>query len=163
MVFLHGTVIMHRNAVNKGRRERVLQVIQKEESVKDYATYVPVGNAVSKLQSWIRQGAEILYLSPHKSIDKIQLDKSILSNYYFPAGRILFRDKGQTYAEIAQAQMPDILIEDNCESIGGKDQMTYTSINHNSSNKIKSIIVHEFGGVDHLPDQLNELMESQNE
>jgi hypothetical protein len=62
MVFLHGTAIMHRNAVGRTREERVGQVQSGEASVRDFASYVPVGHAVSKLQAWKAQGAEIIYL-----------------------------------------------------------------------------------------------------
>lgn len=154
---------MHRNAANRSRNERVTQVISNEESVKDYATYIPVGDAVLKLQSWAHQGAEIVYLSPHKTIDKVQLDQSILKINNFPVGKILFRDKNQSYAKIAGAQMPDILIEDDCESIGGNAQMTYPNIAHDIQKRIKSIVVKEFAGIDNLPDMLIELMNYQNE
>ena len=50
--------------------------------------------------------------------------------------------------------MPDILIEDDCESIGGKPQMTYPHISPNKKELIKSIVVREFSGIDNLPDNL---------
>ena len=49
LVFLHGTTIMHKNAVGHTREEIVKQVKDKEKSVHDYKSYVPVGNAVKKL------------------------------------------------------------------------------------------------------------------
>jgi len=48
LVFLHGTTIMHQAAIGRSREERVRQVRERDASVKDYATYVPVGNAVDK-------------------------------------------------------------------------------------------------------------------
>ena len=53
--------------------------------------------------------------------------------------------------------MPDILIEDDCESIGGKVEMTYTHIKPEVKRSIKSIPVKEFGGIDHLSDDLKQL------
>ncbi len=50
--------------------------------------------------------------------------------------------------------MPDILIEDNCESIGGVKEMVYTNIKNKLKDKIKHIVVKEFEGIDHLPDKL---------
>lgn len=51
MVFLHGTAIMHKNAVGRMREERVKQVLgRRDESLYDFASYVPVDNAVRKLQ-----------------------------------------------------------------------------------------------------------------
>lgn len=52
LVFLHGTLIMHKSAEEKSREERVRQVENKDPSVLDYASYIPVGNAVEKLKSW---------------------------------------------------------------------------------------------------------------
>lgn len=44
MVFLHGTAIMHKNALGRTREERVKQVLDGDESLYDFASYVPVGN-----------------------------------------------------------------------------------------------------------------------
>ena len=57
MVFLHGTAIMHRNAVGRTRQESVQQVHEQEASVRDYANYVSIGNVVQKLGTWMAQGA----------------------------------------------------------------------------------------------------------
>ncbi|MBU1868283.1 hypothetical protein KJ608_02360 [Patescibacteria group bacterium] len=53
--------------------------------------------------------------------------------------------------------MPDILVEDDCESIGGEQEMTYTHIRPSLKEKIKSAVVKEFNGIDHLPDSIQEL------
>ncbi|HLZ55736.1 MAG TPA: hypothetical protein VKR06_02215, partial [Ktedonosporobacter sp.] len=74
MVFLHGTAIMHRNAVGRTRVERVQQVKDKDASIRDFASYVPVGNAVTKLRTWSEQGAEIIYLSSHKRPEHVEQD-----------------------------------------------------------------------------------------
>ncbi len=42
---------MHKSAEGKTREERVRQVIDGDPSVHDYASYIPVGNAVEKLKS----------------------------------------------------------------------------------------------------------------
>lgn len=46
--------------------------------------------------------------------------------------------------------IPDILIEDDCESIGGEKEMVYPHIKDELKSKIKSIVVKEFEGIDHL-------------
>jgi hypothetical protein len=46
LIFLHGTLIMHKSAEGKTREERVKQVMDGDPSVHDYASYIPVGNAV---------------------------------------------------------------------------------------------------------------------
>jgi len=53
--------------------------------------------------------------------------------------------------------MPDILIENDCESIGGQKEMTITFVKPRVKQKIKSIVVKEFQGIDHLPDSINSL------
>ena len=157
LVFLHGTTIMHKSAVGVSRLTRVDQVKIQEESVHDYALYVPVGDAVNKLTSWKNQGAEILYLSSHKEIENVEKDKQVLSKFNFPEGKIYFRKRGQEYKDIAEAIVPDVLIEDDCESIGGTERMTITFVKPEIKSKIKSIPVKEFGGIDHLPDKISDL------
>ena len=158
LVFLHGTTIMHKNAVGHTRAEIVKQVQEKEKSVHDYKSYVPVGNAVKKLQNWKKDSAEILYLSSHETVEDVEKDKFVLKKYGFPDGQVLFRQRGELYKDIAEKIMPDVLIEDDCESIGGKDEMTITHVKPEIKKKIKSIVVKEFSGLDHLPDKISALL-----
>ena len=157
LVFLHGTIIMHEGADGKTREERVRQVIDGETSVRDYASYIPVGDAVQKLKSWESQGAEILYLSSHKEMTGIGEDRSVLEKYDFPQGKIFYRREDKSYGDIAERIIPDVLIEDDCESIGGEREMTIASVNPEIKERIKSIIVPEFGGIDHLPEKIGNL------
>lgn len=50
MVFTEGTIIMHKSAVGHSREEIVKQVEKEQESVRDFVSYVPVGNAVKKIE-----------------------------------------------------------------------------------------------------------------
>ena len=160
MVFLHGTAVMHKNAAGRTREERVKQVLDHcDGSLYDFGSYVPVGSAARKLHAWRQQGAEILYLSSHKSVDDVELDKAVLRNYEFPDGQVFFRQSGEGYNEIAERVLPDFLIEDDCESIGGQKEMTYLHIRPELKARIKSIVVKEFGGIDHLPDDITALMD----
>ena len=95
LIFLHGTLIMHKSAEDKTREGRVKQVENGDLSVHDYASYVPVGNAVEKLKSWQSQGAEI---------------------------------------------------------------MTVTFVKPEIKQKIKSIVIKEFSGIDNLPSEISSLM-----
>ena len=162
LIFLHGTLIMHKSAEGKTREERVKQVLNNEESVHDYASYIPVGNSVEKLKAWQKQGAEILYLSSHENAKDVEKDRSALKKYNFPAGPVFFRKKGESYKEIAERIIPDLLIEDDCESIGGEKEMTITSVKPEIKQKIKSIVVKEFSGIDNLPDEPEELLKTKN-
>ena len=158
LVFLHGTTIMHKDAVGCSREERVQHVQNKNPSVKEYSSYVPVGNAVEKLRAWESQGAEILYLSSHEDIEDLNKDKEVLARHDFPKGEVFWRQDRQGYKDVAEQIMPDVLIEDDCESIGGEKEMTITFVDPEKKKKIKSIPVPEFGGIDHLPNDINELL-----
>lgn len=154
LIFLHGTTLMHRSALGRTRAERVRQVRAKEASVHDYASYVPVDNAVSKLRRWSAQGAELVYLSPHQRQEDVDTDQAVLNASGFPAGAIVFRQRGEAYAQVAERVLPDVLIEDDCESIGGAPEMTYPHLRPEMQAGITSIVVKEFAGIDHLPDDL---------
>lgn len=154
MVFLHGTAIMHRGALGRTREERVQQVRDGEASIHDYASYMPVGQAAAKLRAWRDQGAEIVYLSSRRQADAIEQDRLVLQAYDFPAGPIYFRRDDERYCDVAERVMPDVLIEDDCESIGGERQMTYPHLGPEARARVQSIVVREFGGLDHLPDDL---------
>ena len=169
LVFLQGTLIMHKNAVGKTREKIIEQVKAQGESVRDFASYAPIGNAVEKLDKWVRQGAEIIYLSALTEDKKargdevigkegLSTDKEILDRHSFPKGKIYHRQKGESYAQIAEKIMPDILIEDDCESIGGEKEMTITFIKPEIQQRIRSVVIKEFGGIDHLPDDLGKLL-----
>jgi hypothetical protein len=158
LIFLHGTVIMHKNGLEKSREERVFQVINKDPSIKDFGSYIPVGNSNIKLNMWMEQGAEILYLSSNRIEENIKNDKHVLEKYDFPKGKILYISENEEYKDIVENIIPDILIEDDCESIGGISQMVYPNISHQLKNRIKSIIVKEFGGIDHLPNKIDGLI-----
>ena len=160
---------MHKNAIGKTREEIVEQVKAQEESVRDFASYVPIGNAAEKLNKWVVQGAEILYLSAlteNKKArgdeivgkDGLRIDQEILDRYRFPNGTIYHREAGESYARITEKIMPDILVEDDCESIGGEKEMTITFVKPEIKQKIKSIVVKEFSGIDNLPDKISNLM-----
>ncbi len=149
---------MHRNAVGETREERVRQSSNREESVLDYESYVPIGDVVEKLNNWKQQGAELIYLSSHEVEIDVEKDRSVLRKYNFPKGEVLFRKGGESYKGIAERIIPDILVEDDCESIGGKKEMTITFVKPEIKQKIKSIVVKEFQGIDHLPNNLSSLI-----
>jgi hypothetical protein len=170
MVFLHGTLITHKNSAGKTRQEIIKQVIEQEESVRDFENYIPVGNAPKKLQTWVSQGAEICYLSALTENKKARGDETVgkeglkadgivLDGYDFPKGEIYHRDSGEKYKDVIARVFPppDILIEDDCESIGGEPEMTYPSLSPELKTKIKSIVIKEFEGIDNLPDNLEML------
>lgn len=160
LVFLHGTTIMHKNAAGYTREEIVKQVLAGDKSVRDYLSYVPVGNAVKKLQTWKRQSAEILYLSSHETYEDVKKDKFVLKKYGFPDGQIFYCKKGEDWQNVIEKAKPDVIIEDDCESIGGESEMAYPNLKPKLKAKIKSIVVKEFSGINYLPDKISVLLKS---
>jgi hypothetical protein len=171
LVFLHGTILMHATAVGKSRKEIITQVRTSDPSVRDYERYVPIGNAAVKLQRWAKQGATIAYLSSLTESKRtrgdevvgkegLEADARVLERFHFPAGTVYHRELGETYADVVHRMRPapDILIEDDCESIGGKQETTTSQLNPQLQSKIRSIIIPEFGGIDHLPDNPAQLV-----
>ncbi len=73
----------------------------------------------------------------------------------FPERRLFHRLKGEECPVVAERVKPDILIEDDCESIGGEREMASYKLDRKA--KIRAIIVKEFGGIDHLPDEMEGL------
>lgn len=71
-------------------------------------------------------------------------------------GIIYHREPDDDYIDVVERilPLPDILIEDDCESIGGEKEMAYSSLKPELRTKIKSIPVKEFFGIDDLPDEL---------
>lgn len=160
MIFTEGTIIMHKNGVEHTREQIVQQVIDEESSIHDYGSYVPIGDAVKKLTQWKNQGAEIFYLTSRKSPEEIKKIESVLQRSSFPDGQLLFRQDGEEYKDVAERIMPDILIEDDCESIGGTGEMTFTHIDPTLKAKIISMPVREFGGIDHLENKISAFLQT---
>lgn len=151
LVFLHGTVLMHAAAAGCGRAERVAQVRAREASVRDYGGYVPVGSAVARLERWRAAGARIGYLSSQRAPAVLALDLAVLQRYGFPAGAVHSRWPGESYGDVVVRVLPDVLIEDDCESIGAAE-ISYAQIPAGVRAGIRSVVVREFEGIDHLPE-----------
>lgn len=169
MVFLQGTLIMHKSAFGRTREEIIQQVKNQEESVRDFRSYIPTGNAPDKLKKWVKQGARVTYLSALTEDKKargdevvgkegLQSEYTILDTYGFPKGNVYHRQKGERYKDIVERIIPDVLIEDDCESIGGEKEMTITHIKPKIKQKIKSVVVKEFCGIDLLPENIIDLI-----
>lgn len=157
MVFLHGTVIMHSAAAGRTRADRVAQVRGDDPTIRDYAGYIPVGGAVAKLRRWHEAGATIDYLSSHRTAADVDADKLVLRDHGFPAGHVFSRQPGQSYGDVVAREVPDVLIEDDCESIGAR-HIAYPQIPAPVRGRIASVVVPEFAGIDHLPDNPGELL-----
>lgn len=148
---------MHKNASGHSRSAIVMQTMENEPSIKNYAEYIPIEDAVEKIRKWQEQGGEIVYLTSRKTYEQVNDIFSVLQKYNFPAGVLEYRKNGEKYRDVAERITPNILIEDDCESIGGEKEMTYQRITQEAKEKIKQVIVKEFEGIDHLPDDVMSL------
>lgn len=155
LIFTEGTIIMHKNAQGKSREEIAKQSAENEESLNNFASYIPIGNAPEKIKVWQEQGAEICYLTSRREPKEIEDIKNVLNKYHFPESKLYFRKDNEEYKDVAERVSPDILIEDDCESIGGEEEMTYTHINPEIQKRIKFIKIKEFSGIDHLVKNIN--------
>lgn len=128
----------------------------------NHASYLPINDSVNIIKSWKEQGAEIMYFTSRKKLSEVQEIKEILLNYDFPGSYLFYRDGKQKYNDIIESVVPDILIEDDCRSIGGTWQMCITYVKPEVKDKVKSIVVKEFKGIDHLPLLLSDLIQYEN-
>lgn len=156
LVFTEGTILMHKNAAGCSRKEIVKQVQDKELSVKDYSSYIPIGDSPKKLTKWKQPGVEILYLTSRRKPEQIKNIKSVLNKHHFPSGELLFRKEGEEYKDVVERIIPNVFIEDDCESIG-EDEITISHVNPRIRKRIKSILVKEFAGINHLPEKIRDL------
>ena len=179
LVFTEGTVLIFKKGEQLSREERLEMSrqagVQREEntlafennstvpfteegSVYDFTSYVPIGKAVEKLQDWKNQGVTISYLTSRRTKGEIETIQHLLEKYNFPDNKnIFYRKQGEEYKDVAERVMPDILIEDDCASIGGEKEMTYPHIRQDLQKKIKSVIIPEFTGIDNLSDDITKL------
>jgi hypothetical protein len=119
---------------------------------------VPIGNAVSKLNKWRERGAEIVYFLATRKAEALQKTEQALRANGFPKGELHFRGPIRSYAQVAEEIDPDVIVEDDCESIGGEAEMIYPNMAPSYKSHIRSVVVKEFGGIDHLPDDPQELI-----
>lgn len=140
MIFVEGTIIKPKSWF----------------SLYNHNTYIPIGNAVGIIVGWRQQGADISYCTSRRGKQAKEV-AALLERYGFAGSKLYYREKGRRYHEIVELIQPDILIEDDCKSIGGSWQMCITYVTPKIKSEIKSIVVKEFKGIDHLPLSLREL------
>ena len=155
LVFTEGTIFTHEDWIGLAREKIVERV--RAGQVPAYAGTTPIGGAVEKIRAWQRQGANIVYMTSRRA-DAVAEVRNVLERYDFPKGQLFFRREDEEYADVAERIMPDILIEDDCESFGGVPRMVFPALRPDLQAHIKSIVVREFGGLIDLPDNLVDLL-----
>lgn len=157
LVFTEGTILYHKAAQNQTRDTIVQQVKHKHPSIYEFSSYLPIGEAPRKLTEWNKQGHQILYLTSRTKPIEIQAIKDVLSKHHFPEGNLLHRCLDENYAQVVARNLPDIIIEDDCESIGGLPITVYAELDPDLIPRVRSILVKEFAGIDPLPDILTDI------
>jgi hypothetical protein len=150
LIFTEGTILMHKNAAGHTREEIIQQVKSKESSVHDFNSYIPIGKAPEKLWNWKKNRVEIIYLTSRRTTEQIKAIQNVLDKYHFPKGKLVFRKENEEYKDVVERVVPNVLIDDDCESIGGTGEMTMTFVKTQLKKKIKSITVKEFMGIDEV-------------
>ena len=159
LVFLGGTTLIDRNLVAPTREEMVKRSIDRDSYGGLSGEVIPIASAVSKLMRWKEHGAELVYFSATRKFENLEKTKRVLKKFGFPEGKLLFRGPTRNYAEVAEEIEPDVIIEDDCESIGGEKEMIFPNISPQSKSRIVSVVVKEFAGIDHLPDDPREFFQ----
>ena len=111
--------------------------------------YIPIGNAIDIIKKWQEEGYEIIYLTSLKGHKAMRMAQHI-DEIGFTGSMVAYREKYQNYATLIKEEMPDILIEDDCKSIGGEENMCYNELSEELRNSIKHIKVKEFEGIDNV-------------
>lgn len=92
-----------------------------------HSSYVPIGNAVELIKSWSKQEANIIYCTSRKK-KAAENVANILRKYGFVGTFLVVREPKESYADIVETLQPEILIEDDCKSIGGAWQMCIAKV-----------------------------------
>ena len=111
--------------------------------------YRPIGKAREIINALYEQGNEI-YLCSYVRDSRSRFIRKIMDHYGVRYTDILCRNNKESYSDLVEQLCPDILIEDDCSSIGGEKKWCITGVNGVIRANIKSVIVREFGGIDHL-------------
>lgn len=111
--------------------------------------YKPIGNAVNTVNSLYNKG-HCIFLCSYVHKTRHAFIKSVIDFYGMKYTEILCRNKGEQYSELVERVRPDILIEDDCKSIGGQKECCITNVRKEIKATIHSIIVPEFAGIDNI-------------
>ena len=116
-----------------------------------------IGNATAKLRAWQERGATISYLSSRRDRESLDDVRWALRDGGAPDGELFFRQGSEHYGQAAERALPDVIVEDDCKSIGGAVEMTYPKLSPKFKARTGSVVVAEGNGIDHLPDDPAEL------
>lgn len=111
--------------------------------------YKPIGHAVEIVNALYDKGYNI-YLCSYVRQRRYPFIQSVVDFYGMKYTEVLCRGRNEQYRDIVERIRPDILIEDDCRSIGGQAQWCITHVSDELKAQIQSIIVPEFKGIDEI-------------
>lgn len=135
MIFVEGTIL-------KPKHKNIFSRIH-------MLGYVPINNAIRTLNKWQEEGYEIIYITSLRGRKAMKMARHI-DALGFEGSMVGYREKNQTYATLIKEEMPNILIEDDWASVGGKAMMCYEELPDEIKGEIKHIVVKEFEGIDDI-------------
>lgn len=109
--------------------------------------YTPIKNAVSKING-LHEDYEVVLCTFRRH--NIRIVRKAMAYYGVRYHRLEYRKKGENYADVVVRVKPDILIEDDCHSIGGEKEMCITNVPTDIKQTISLMVVREFDGIDNI-------------
>jgi hypothetical protein len=153
LVFTEGTLFIHQEWLGLSSQQMTEKV--KAGEIPGYESLVPIGNAPDKLRAWENQGLQIVYLTSRRDPAEVAQVRDALHRFGFPPGELQYRLPGENYQDAAVRILPDVIVEDDCASIGGGAEMVYPRLPEEIKAHIRLVMVPEFCGVEDLPDDLS--------
>ena len=138
LIFLEGTVII---SVYSGKKE----------------TFIPIGNCIDKIISWINQGFIISYATLKKNLENVEQIKYFIETNGFPGYYLRYRNKYVGFKDIIEGSLPEIIIYDDKKKVTWKNDISICKHDFNNG-KMKQIVVKENEGIDCLPNSIRELL-----
>ena len=109
--------------------------------------YAPIGRAVEKINGWHEQYTVVLCTFRRH---RLHLVRQALRDYGVTYDALEYRRRGESYGDVVMRVRPDILLEDDCASIGGAKETCIAQVPAAQRQAIRSIVVPEFQGVDEI-------------
>jgi hypothetical protein len=110
----------------------------------------PIKNAVEKINKWVEQGAEILYLTTAVKFTEVKAAKDAVKNANFPGDTVQARREGESFREVLDGLKPNVFIElENIEEL--------ISVKLPADSAIFTIVVKSGDGLELLPESLDDL------
>ena len=145
-VFPHGTAIVHASAAGVPRSQRVEQVRRGDATVTDFGSYIPTPRTVDKLANWAtsRNRDRLRQLASPRGRPARRRSSG------FPDGPVHARRDGEDYGALVDRLSLDMLIENDCGSIGG--------LGPDIRRRIRCVLLPAFARLADLPDDPHILM-----